>query len=154
MGSTNQYGLHSPFVYNFVTRCLYTKPRMDRNRTLDVLLKSQGYFKAKNIHIGDRTSLKDRMAKADPEIRFDQNPLDLLLLEGLGVQDFHALVSTGRLHNDSLILIDGIHARAQNLHLWSELIALPQISVSMDLYHCGILFIRREQEKEHFKIRI
>ena len=152
--STNQFGLHSPFVYGFVTRCLYKKPRLDRNRTLDVLLKSQIYFKAKNIHIGDRPALGERMAKADSQIRFDKDPLDLILLESLSVPEFHTLRSTGRLHNDSLILIDGIHADPQNLKLWNELIVLPQISVSMDFYHCGILSIRREQRKEHFKIRI
>ncbi len=152
--STNQYGLHSPFVYGLVTRCLYRKPRMDRNRTLDVLLKCQKYFEAKNIRIGNRVSLRQRMLKVDSTIRFDKDPLDLLLFERLDVSEFNTLLSKGRLHNDSMILIDGIRSNPQKLQLWNSLIALPQISVSMDLYHCGILFIRREQQKEHFKVRI
>lgn len=117
-------------------------------------MKSQGYFKAKNIHIGDRPSLRERLVETDPLVQFDKDPLDLILLESLGVPGFHTLLSTGRLHNDSMILIDGIHASPPNLQLWNSLIALPQISVSVDLYHCGILFIRREQQKEHFKVRI
>ncbi|MDN3492450.1 O-methyltransferase [Winogradskyella bathintestinalis] len=33
--STNQHGVHSPFVYNFVTKCLYDKSKLDEDQKLD-----------------------------------------------------------------------------------------------------------------------
>lgn len=152
--STNQYGLHSPFVYAYVTRCLYRGPRQDRDRALDVLLKSLVYFGAKNIFLGDRPALGERIRGVEPRARFDQGPWDLLFFDLLDPGEFNRLYQGGSLHNDSLLLIDKIHGDARRLDSWNRLVALPQIRVSMDLYHCGLLLIRKEQQKEHFFIRI
>ncbi len=37
---------------------------------------------------------------------------------------------------------------------WEQLKAHPMVRVTMDLFYCGVVFIRKEQAKEHFKIRI
>ena len=58
--STNEHGVHSPFVYNFVTRCLYNKQLVNRQeikgfpptlskRQLVLLLKIIGYLEVKTI---------------------------------------------------------------------------------------------------------
>jgi hypothetical protein len=36
---------------------------------------------------------------------------------------------------------------------WEEIIKMTEFSVSIDLFHLGILFVRKEQKKEHFIIK-
>ena len=37
---------------------------------------------------------------------------------------------------------------------WALIKNLSKVTVSLDLYHFGVAFIRKEQEKEHFIIRV
>ncbi len=37
---------------------------------------------------------------------------------------------------------------------WEEIKKDPQVSVTVDLYFMGLVFFRREQLREHFKLRI
>lgn len=151
--STDQHGLHSPFVYSYATQCLYTK-KMHGDKTVDVLLGSIGFFKVETLHFSGDGPLKKTVEGHYPHLQFDRYPLDLFFTDRLEVPEFHSLLSMGRLHNDSMVLVDNIHGNPENQRTWNALTALPQIRVSIDLFHCGALFIRREQEKEHFFIRI
>jgi len=151
--SRDRHGLHSPFVYHFATECLYKK-RRHRNKTLAVLLGSIGYFKVVTLHLRDRPGLKETLEGHYPRLRYDRPPFDLVFTPRMEVTEFQGLLAQGQLHNDSLVLVDQIHGSPANQRAWEALAQLPQVSVSIDLFHCGALFIRREQEKEHFRIRI
>lgn len=37
---------------------------------------------------------------------------------------------------------------------WQQVKQLPQVTVSIDLFHFGLLFFRKEQVKEHFKLAL
>jgi len=37
---------------------------------------------------------------------------------------------------------------------WSEIKKHPKVTVTVDIFYWGIVFFRKEQEKEHFKIRL
>jgi len=152
--STNQHGVHSPFVFKYVTQCLYSGKRLHRDKSINVLLKSIAYFNFDSISINHQPTIKELVQLNFPKIRFDENMVDLLFVNQLTVPTFQKILSEGKLHNDSLILIDSIHANHQNLEQWNQVIALPEITVSIDMYHCGLISIRREQVKEHFTIRI
>ena len=154
MVSTNQHGVHSPFVFRYVTQCLYTKKKMHKNRSINVLLKTIAYFGFEKVSIKNRTQVKELVQQTFPEIQFDGYPCDLLFVDTLGSGTFQQLLSEGKLHNDSIILVDHIHRTTEDLEQWNHLIALPEITVSIDMFHCGLLSIRREQVKEHFRIRI
>ena len=67
---------------------------------------------------------------------------------------FGQLLSEGKIHNDSIILVDGIYQTLAQKSQWNQLIQLPEITVSIDMYRLGAVCIRKEQEKEHFTIRI
>lgn len=154
MVSTNQHGVHSPFVFRYVTQCLYTKKKMHKNRSINVLLKTIAYFGFEKVSIKNKTQVKKLVQQTFPEIQFDGYPCDLLFVDKLASGTFQQLLSEGKLHNDSIILVDSIHRTAEDLEHWNRLIALPEITVSIDMFHCGLLSIRREQVKEHFRIRI
>nr|WP_297783384.1 hypothetical protein [uncultured Allomuricauda sp.] len=152
--STNQHGVHSPFVFKYVTQCLYTKKKLHRNKSINVLLKTINYFGFEKVNIKNNEEVKELVRQTFPKVRFDENPLDLLFVDEMDMTIFQKIYSDGKLHNDSLVLIDSIHDNEKNLEQWNRLIALPEITVSIDMFHCGLISIRREQVKEHFTIRI
>ena len=64
---------------------------------------------------------------------------------------FEQLLST--IHNDSVMIFDDIHWSKGMEEAWEEIRQHPQVSVSIDTFQWGMVFFRREQEKEHFVIR-
>ncbi|MFC4219641.1 hypothetical protein [Flagellimonas marina] len=152
--STNEHGVHSPFVFNFVTKCLYSKKKLHSNKSIDVLLKSIGYFNCENIQINTFPEIETLVGNTFENISFDVTLLDMLYTDSMSASDFLELLTKEKLHNDSMILINGIHQDRQKKQAWESLVALPNITVSIDMFHCGALFVRREQVKEHFTIRI
>lgn len=151
--STNEHGVHSPFVFNYVTKCLYNKKEYHKDKSINALLKSIKYFNVQHAIIQD-SGISKLVTERFPKVQFGQQMLDIFFLKSLSPSEFNTLLNEGRLHNDSMLMIDNIYGDKKKLEEWNHLIARPEITVSMDLYHCGILFIRREQVKEHFTIRI
>ena len=127
---------------------------MHKNRSTNVMLKTIAYFGFEKVSIKHRTQVKELVQQTFPKIQFDGYPCDLLFVDKLASGTFQQLLSEGKLHNDSIILVDSIHRTAEDLEQWNHLIALPEITVSIDMFYCGLLSIRREQVKEHFRIRI
>ncbi len=155
--ATNQHGVHSPFVYAFVTKCLYRKSHAKRTtKSLDVFLKSKAYFKAESIKLyTESTGLKEELKK---EFVFNPNqkqPFDLVYIDRSSqhlILEF--LRKNDNWHNNSMVLLDGIYSTKESQHLWKKVKALPITSVTVDLFYCGVLFFRKEQVPQHFKIRI
>ncbi|MGW9686888.1 hypothetical protein [Flagellimonas sp. 2504JD1-5] len=152
--SSNQHGVHSPFVFAFVTKCLYSKKKYDKKKGIDVLLKSIDYFDFEHIQIPENSVLKPIILNNHPELKFNSNRVDMLFTNDLNQNTFNQLLSGQKLHNDSMILINGIHSNQEKEEQWKSLTQNSNITVSIDMFHCGALFIRREQVKEHFIIRI
>lgn len=57
------------------------------------------------------------------------------------------------LHNDSVFVIDDIHSSPGMEEAWEELIRRKDVTISLDFYHWGWLFFRKESSKEHFRLR-
>ncbi|MEY4085554.1 MAG: hypothetical protein RL074_1341, partial [Bacteroidota bacterium] len=57
------------------------------------------------------------------------------------------------IENDSFWILEDIHANAASEMLWKTLKSNPKVKVTIDTYRLGLIFFRREQEKEHFIIR-
>jgi len=54
---------------------------------------------------------------------------------------------------NSIIIFDDIYWSKPMTNAWNQLINHPTVSVSIDLFHFGICFLKKEQAKEHFKLR-
>ncbi|UII75230.1 hypothetical protein LV716_13305 [Flagellimonas sp. HMM57] len=154
LNSTNQHGVHSPFVFNYVTKCLYASKKLSNKKSQNVLLKSIGYFEFEKIAISDMHDVSGQVQKLYPKSRSNTKSVDILYTEKLSQEKLKEMLVQGKLHNNSLILINSIHKNPQKKQCWEKLITLPNITVSIDMFHVGALFIRKEQEKEHFTIRI
>lgn len=57
-------------------------------------------------------------------------------------------------HNDSVFIFDDIHWSPEMEQAWDTIKADPRVTVTIDTYFWGLVFFRREQEKEHFVIRV
>jgi predicted O-methyltransferase YrrM len=87
----------------------------------------------------------------DPEI------YDLIYLDGdhnkkNTVRYFEMLMK--RTLNNSILILDDIHWSRSMTEAWEKIIQHPDVRVSIDTYQWGILFFRKEQEKQHFRIRL
>jgi predicted O-methyltransferase YrrM len=58
------------------------------------------------------------------------------------------------IHNDSFFVFDGIYWTSEMQEAWSIIKKHSKVTVTIDLFHFGIIFFRKEQAKEHFKIRM
>lgn len=55
--------------------------------------------------------------------------------------------------NDSVFIFDDINWSAEMQEAWEEIKAHPSVTVTVDLFFIGIVYFRKEQVEEHFKIR-
>ena len=65
---------------------------------------------------------------------------------------FNLLLPT--LVNDSVWIFDDIHWSADMGEAWEAIKSHPKVTVTIDTFQWGLVFFRKEQEKEHFVIRI
>lgn len=56
-------------------------------------------------------------------------------------------------HNDSVLLFDDIYWSQGMAEAWQHIKAHERVSVSLDLFQVGIVFLRKEQPKQDFVIR-
>ena len=59
-----------------------------------------------------------------------------------------------RLDEKGIIVLDDIHYSPEMEQAWLKLKADPRVTTSMDMYHCGLLFVDPHYLKRHYKIRI
>lgn len=64
---------------------------------------------------------------------------------------FETLLQTA--NNNSVFVFDDIYWSKGMTEAWETVIKHPKVTVSIDTFFWGIVFFRKEQEKEHFVIR-
>ena len=152
--ASNQHGVHSPFVYDYVTQCLYAKPKYKGSKSSRVLLKSIGYFSAKKIDVLSKNmELKTKVQQEFGLSSQEYGPYDIIYIENIS-EDVKTILNEKHIHNNTMILLDNIHQNKNTTTLWKNLKQRKEITVTIDLFYCGVVFFRKEQAKEHFKIRI
>lgn len=246
--SSNQHGVHSPFVYNLVTRCFYDKkkkPAYNKIRTyrkalinnkesiqvtdfgagsrvfksdtrkVSAIAKNAGitisraellnrlvqYLKIENaLEIGTSVGIGTAAMAAGNKIKittiegcpetarvaqenlsaFDFKNIDLKngdfevvldeIISDSKNQKFDLIYFDGNhqkeatfkyfekllftIHNDTVFIFDDIHWSPGMEEAWEEIKNHPSVTVTIDTFFWGFVFFRREQEKEHFVIRI
>lgn len=243
--STNQHGVHSPFVYGLVTRCFYDKRTYSGyeliSRYRKTLLKNTSSIEVKDFGAGSRVFRstqrrvsdiartagisKKRARLLNRLVRYlrienaleigtsvgigsvamaAENTVRVTTLEGcpataevarenfnafgferivLKVGEFKELLNDPDIlgssydliyfdgnhqkqasidyfekllplsHNDSVFIFDDIHWSPEMTEAWEYIKAHPSVKVSIDTFFWGLVFFRKEQEKQHFVIR-
>ncbi|NNF85015.1 MAG: class I SAM-dependent methyltransferase [Winogradskyella sp.] len=57
-------------------------------------------------------------------------------------------------HNDSVFIIDDIYWSKEMTEAWNDIKLHPACTVTIDTFYLGLVFFRKEQVKQHFKIRV
>ena len=90
-----------------------------------------------------------------PEL-VQETPYDLIVVDGNHryeptLRYFDYLLKA--VHPGSLIIWDDIHWSEEMSRAWEVIQSRPEVSVSIDLFCCGLTFFREGQQKEHFVLR-
>jgi len=244
--SSNQHGVHSPFVYNLVTLCFYKKTELNqlaiflniKKRILNsqktilvndlgsgskifktnkrkvsnigkiagiskkkaaILIRLIDYFRPSNIlEIGTSVGLstsaikigndksnittlegcletskiaknlfkeqkfnniniitgnfKDTIKQAIKEKQFDFIYFDGNHTKKDTLNYLKDCLTT--IKNESIWVFDDIYWNQEMKQAWSEIKKHPKVTVTVDIFHWGIVFFKKGQAKEHFKIRV
>ena len=243
--ATNQHGVHSPFVYDFVTKCLYDKTNHDAyaklklykkalensNTILDITDLGEGskvldanqrkvskmvktsssskkdsellyrlskYFEFKNsLELGTSlgmgtyalalanptsqiitiegcpntsTFAKSNLEKqniknieflvgnfSDTIPNLKEDNYDFIFFDGhhnkeATIQYFEALLP--KIHNDTVFVFDDIYWSKGMTEAWDYIKSHKAVTITVDCFNLGFVFFRKEQAKEHFKIRL
>ncbi|MFP5080546.1 O-methyltransferase [Pedobacter sp. JCM 36344] len=91
-----------------------------------------------------------------PEIIAEQPQLDFVYVDGNHRKDatlnyFNWCLP--KVHEGSLLIFDDIYWSEGMKEAWEEIKANPQVTVTVDLFWIGLVFFRKGQVKEHFKIK-
>ena len=108
-------------------------------------------LKQQNIHpvLG---SFKTKL----PEVLQRIERLDLAFLDGNHAKEptlDYFTQCLAKATNDTVIVLDDIHWSKGMEGAWSAIKDHPRVTVTIDLYSMGLVFLRTEQAKEHFSLR-
>ncbi len=57
-------------------------------------------------------------------------------------------------HEESVFVFDDIYWSAEMQEAWETICAHPAVTLSIDLFHLGMVFFRTQQPKQHFTLRL
>lgn len=245
--SKNEHGIHSPFVFNLVTKCFYDKKKyteysilkkyrkslLENKKTIEVtdfgagskvfksntrqiakiaktagittkraelLFRITNYFQPESIleigtslglatsalALGNKNSKITTLEGCPNTMAIAKNQLQVFNCDNVNciVTEFSAYFSTSHfpLPTSNLIYFDGNHSKTATLEYfelllpticnetiwifddihwsatmeeaWEIIKKHPKVTVTIDTFQWGLVSFRREQEKEHFVIRV
>lgn len=139
--------MHSPFVYDFITKGLYKKTTMSQILAIEeiqnlsskrkkILLKIVNYFNVYQIF----TNIRDANRLSDQK-------WNLVYLNNL---DSQKLIP----NSNYFIVVNEIHKSEKTFSNWKNIIKNKEATVTIDLFYFGLIFFREDQAKEHFILRV
>ena len=92
-----------------------------------------------------------------PDVMGELDRLDLAFIDG-----HHEETATldyvekclGHAHEGTLIIVDDIHWSRGMREAWRAIKDHPKVTITVDLFKMGLVFLRTEQAPQHFKLRI
>ena len=181
--ATNQHGVHSPFVYDLLTKGLYPKNKAlinfskskkeahTNSRTLQLLCLLSAYFKPQHILLSNTctNNVQQCLSYGAKQVVFEQHTPHFAPLQKQNtVYDMvyfnhlhHPQNAThtfyqclSTAHSNTVLVVDHIRATKSSFSTWCVLCKHPKATVSIDLFSVGLIFFRKEQTKEHFTLRV
>lgn len=109
------------------------------------------HFKSGKIH-----SVLGSFRSKLPEVLRQMGTVDLAFIDGHHDQGptleyFASILEFA--HQGTILVFDDIHWSRGMEAAWATIKAHPRVSVTVDLYDLGLVFLRTEQAKEHFTLR-
>lgn len=177
--SQNDHGIHSPFMFNFVSECFYGRgPRLSKKKhsaqkmavsypAAELLYRIVYYLKpAKTFVLGSESEAVTEMlrfAGEDNKIRlwfFSElaaipGGTDLAVIadneKEAAMASLEKIIENS--HNNTVCVLPNIHENTRMEYVWEAIKRHPKVTVTVDAYHLGLIFFRREQVEQHFMVR-
>ena len=118
--------------------------------TSEVARKQFEKFKWKHIRL--YTTTFERFFDTTPATSFDLVYVDGNHSKENTLAYFDALLSLKS--NDTVLIFDDIYWSPEMTEAWEQIYTHEQVTVSIDSFHWGLIFFRKEQPKQHFRIRL
>lgn len=186
--STNEHGVHSPFVFALLTKCIYKKRPIDKKLNAHLtqqpkntsqgliskkkqitLYKIASYFKSNEILVaGKSKKVATIFSLARPtscvciaedffEIQALEKQFDLVYIDTTNTALNPAALFEKTLYKadkNCVFIFEGIYANTKNTKAWQDIIASQEVTVSIDGFYWGLVFLKKGQEKQHFTLRL
>ena len=158
--STNQHGVHSPFVFNYLTKGIYQRKKYLNKRlgkTDLFLLKTLDYFQPSSICFLENTdAVKKLVRDSDFNRAIDkqQHLYDLVVADAKSVTPEKLESFLCFFHNDSIGIIDKRNKDFCSTSLDTLLENHIGITLVLNFYWFSLICIRKEQLKENFFLRM
>ena len=149
-----RHGTHSPFIYDFLDQTLYAK-RQSKDPSEQLLLSAIQHFSPKNLGFKDTPrEVREEVLKAGTGLTVNTQPYDLGIAAAPGPELVSWIEDRGLWHSNSIVFIGGIRGSSEARAIWKRACRANGVRIRLETYEAGLLFFRREQAPEHFKIRL
>ena len=152
------HGVHSPFVFNFITDVLNSKELNEQaastNKYRALVNGMIAFYKPSAVM--ELEAASSNQVHALKEIDNAATIGLFYLKQNKNAEDltnyFNAALK--KLNTESILIFDGIHDSKELEASWETIKMNNEVKLTIDLYKLGIVFFRQEQlEKENFTIR-
>jgi hypothetical protein len=134
-----------------------------------LLFRLSRYFKPKTILIiGKKDEIKcsyltlgspgSRLINFHENLSLMADPavFDMVIVAG-DLSKVHLLDYFSRImqhiHNDSVLIFNNMHSSREMIEAWNEIKNHPSVTLTIDLFHTGLVFYKEELSKEDFILR-
>ena len=146
--STNQHGVHSPYVYNYLTKGLYKNRKHFSNKetkSLKLIVSTVSYFDCKTVFTTN-SEIQKNIQNSFKTISINEyhELFDLIIIENL--TDYKLYLD--KMKNDSLLIILNTQNQANEI-----ILNQTDCTLVLDFYYMIVVSKRKEQKRENFFLR-
>lgn len=108
------------------------------------------------LHVNNAELKVGNFDELYPEVLSTINQIDFVFVDGnhrkSATLDYFEQ-ALPKVHTDSVMIFDDIYWSQGMQEAWQQIKAHPQVTLTIDLFWIGLVFFRKGQAKEHFKIK-
>ncbi len=160
--STNAHGVHSPFVYDLITKCFYkkhksvvklsTSPKGIKKKHLETLCEVFRYLR---LITGELIVSKNHFFKTLPLFKDlelnNYHQIDFVYLDNQYFNEKNLEYAFSKLKEEGVLIIQNPYKK---IILWEKIIKDNRSQIIVDAYFFGFIFPKKNQAREVFFVRL